>query len=314
MKIFKEKKSLSLFIEISISILIILFLFLKIGINNIYFQLLNNSFIIILLIITVVALVYIIETLKYILLLRALDKKRKFSKILKYVLATLLFGIIIPGKMGQFAMAYFLKKEDISFGKGVAIVLIDKIISLTVLSIFGIIGFYTFFNIKNAFITFLSIALIIALIIISLWSERIKNFIKNKIFRKHAVHFKGLSKTFFLLLKKRPHYLLMDFILTVIKWCLPGIQMYYYLRHHDKIISFIKLIYVNAITSISAFIPITVSGLGVRESIGVYLLNKLNINSDLSMSYYVIYISLFYVIALILYLLMKLNKADDQKK
>jgi len=126
--------------------------------------------------------------------------------------------------------------------------------------------------------------------------------------RKYAIHFKGLSKTFFILLKKRPFHLLMNFFLAVIKWCLPGLQLYFYLLHHDKIVEFIKLIYISAITSISDFIPITLSGLGVRESAGVYLLKKLSVSNDLAMSFYIIYISLFYILALVLYLITNLNK------
>ncbi|MBU1076028.1 MAG: flippase-like domain-containing protein, partial [Spirochaetes bacterium] len=180
MKKFSKKRSISLFIEICVSIVILIYLFTKIGINNIYSQLLNNSVSIILFILFILFLIFIIETAKYLILLRAIDKRPKFFRIFRHVLITFLFSIIIPGKMGQFAMAYFLKKEKISMGDGVAIVLIDKIISLVVLSLFGILGFYTFFSIRNAFISFISIVFIITAIIISLRSEMIKNFIKKR--------------------------------------------------------------------------------------------------------------------------------------
>ncbi len=305
------QKNISMLIKITISLLILSIIFYKIGIGNIYTRLISNSPIIIFTIILLLLINFLIDAFNFLLLLKALKVKIKYLKIFTYVLITAVFGALIPGKMGQFVMAYYLKKEKIKMGKSLAIIIIDKIISLIVLISIAIFAIFSLFkDITNISIIIILLILIL-LIIFVISAKKIKQLIVGKLSYRFRDNLKGLSNNFFILFKKHKKYLIINFILTVIKSFITGYQLYFYLHLNNKTIELIKIVYVNAITSLSTFIPITISGLGLREGTGIFLLKHLGIDSQLSIGFYIIWIFVYYSFALGLYLLLSQYKKNN---
>ena len=113
-----KKRILYLSIKIFVSFSILTYLFIRIEIKNIFYQLSNLSAGIIAIFVGIFFLNIIIQTINYLILLGALNEKKGFLTIFKPVILTSLLSNIIPGKMGEFAMAYFLSKKNVSLGIG----------------------------------------------------------------------------------------------------------------------------------------------------------------------------------------------------
>ena len=72
----KNNKLISVLIKILLSLCVILFLFFKIGIKKICHQIFSNSPFIIFIMLIIIFFIFLIETLNYLILLRAIGSKK----------------------------------------------------------------------------------------------------------------------------------------------------------------------------------------------------------------------------------------------
>jgi uncharacterized protein (TIRG00374 family) len=289
----KQKNIIKLIFGISL----LFFVFYKIGLREIYKTILKiNIFFVIPFIIIFYMLFFILGTINLKVLLDPI-KKVPFKKLLKYYALSWSFGLFIPAKIGEFSLIFLLKKEKIPIGKTTAISVIDKTITLITFAIFSAIGFLIFFNKADSLKFTLVLLIILAVAIFSVLSNRTRNIIK-KLIGKYHIYFKGFSKTLFSYLKKNKKVLLINFILTLIKWGLidAGLVFIYFLAF-GKVINPIYIILITAITLIVGLIPITINGIGVKTPTAVFLYSQLGIVSSIVASVYLIDLIIKYLIA-----------------
>src|SRR3989344_3145401 len=135
------KKELSLFLRLIFSISIILILFYKIGPKDIIQTFVKVNLLYTPLIILAIIFTVLLGALNLKILIDCINKI-KFLKILRYYLLSWAIGLFVPGKMGEFSIVYFLKKEDISIGQSLAISIMDKLITVVTLSFLTIAAFF----------------------------------------------------------------------------------------------------------------------------------------------------------------------------
>ena len=135
--------------RIFISIAILGILIYYVGIKQILetFVSMKKVFLIPILILHIISL--LIGALNIKILIKKIKNKLSFRKILKYYLVSWSIGSIMPGKIGEFSILYMLKKENISYGQSLAITMIDKIITIIVLSITAAITIIFLTEVKN---------------------------------------------------------------------------------------------------------------------------------------------------------------------
>ena len=299
-------KKLNFLLRAVISILIISILVYKIGFKNIFSKIISIHPLFILLVLFIFLLSLIIGALNLYVLLFPLKKKIPFTKIIHYSILSWSFGLFIPGKIGEFSLIPLLKKEGIPIGQGTAISIIDKLITLITLSIFSVIGFFIFFDIKTALTLFLILASLTLILVFLLTSHKIRNLIKKHILRKISLKFKGFSNLFSYYLKKQKAILCLNFILTFLKWFVTSFTLYILFLTYNQNISWMIIFLVNSMLTIISLIPISISGLGVRESAAVVIYSFLNIDSTIVMSTHLIPVIISYSIAtLIIFLSLK---------
>ncbi len=215
------------------------------------------------------------------LLLKALGYKINFWKIIRYSMTAWALGTVTPGKLGEFSMLYFLKKERLNIGRGAAVVLLDKIITFVSIATFAVIGVMMYFTQKIAlelgFI--LIIAIILGLIMLRL--GQLRKFIIKRILKKYALPFRGFSKTFFLILTQRKKILSLCILITIIKGMIGAFVSYSLFFALNIPISYWHVFFITAMTTLLSLVPITISGLGIKEASTVYLFNLL-IGIDIS--------------------------------
>src|SRR3989344_9460853 len=150
-------------------------------------------------------------------------KKISFNYVIKATFISLVYATIIPGKIADLLMIPLLKKEKLNSSQSIAILFLDKMISLFIKSIFALFGIA--FVIKNLdtslsnriIIGILITILLLFLFIIIIRSKLILNFIKSKILRKYFLLFKRVYKTSRKYIKTNKKYLFYNILMTISK-------------------------------------------------------------------------------------------------
>ena len=216
--------------------------------------------------------------------------------------ASTYIGIITPGRIGDFIKVVYLKKnKGIKMSRGFPSVFIDRLFDLYLLVLLGSIGAWEYNIIgksSNIFIIF-SLFIIIAplFILIKSFMRKIsflffkliisKN-IKSKLSNDFEIFYGEINKIF-------SFNLIMIFLITIIGNLIAFMQSYLIILALGIPIDFITTILFMSITSLISFIPISISGLGTRDGILIYLFFCVNLNSELAVSFSILIFVIIYI-------------------
>ena len=306
------KKTILNIIKLALGILIVYLLIIKIGVSDIIRSILKIEPFAIVYLLCIFVVAWMLDAVNYKLLLMPF-KNIPLKNLFKYNAIAWSIGFFIPGKLGQFSVIYFLHRENVGIGIITAVSFLDKIISMFVLSAFSVLGFYIFFGATAALkvIGYLAAGFILLVLVLS---KKPKKFVKKYILHKHAAHFNGFSKTLTFLMKTRKTVILINFLLSVVKWILAG-SMSYILLIYTSEITLLPAVLITAIASISTLIPITISGLGIREALNVFLFSRIGVDKAAAAGMIIILTALTYCIAVavILFFLPEIRQKKPDK-
>ena len=264
-------------IKIIIGLFIIFLLLYNIGFTN-YLNVLAKikiEWFLLALILSVFAQVFV--AYNFLILIKALNKKVSFSNLIRYTSLSWALGNISPGRLGEFGLVLLFKnRENIDYGEGLAIAILDKILTLLALLTFAFIGFYIFFDIKIFLIFIFLIFLLLVLFLVLIWGEKIRDFIKKYLLKSYSKYFIGFSRSLKYLLRKKKKYLIFNLILTYIKWNIHFLALYFLFLTFDFNFSYYLVVIFFSVYIIISLIPI----LGLKElSIipGTYILILSNV-------------------------------------
>ena len=292
----KMNKKLLNIARIFLGVFILFLLFWRVGVDKIYDAFSRADLIFVLLSVFAFLLVVFISSVNvYILLSRI--KKINFVKFLRFYLLGWVTGQVSPGKIGEFSLAYYMKNENVQSGKIVAVVLLDKLISLIFVGGTALVGFLFFFREKFAFEAILLFFGIVFGVIVFFFSNTGRTFIKKYILRKYSIHFKGFSKALNFFLLKQKKFLFYDFLLTALRMFFV-VTMFSLLfiafgTRVDFLTVFLNVCMIGVITSL----PITTGGLGVRESAATFLFGLSGVEASVVLSAYLCNIVINYLFA-----------------
>ena len=140
------------FLKVIIGLGILIFLIYKIGATNIWSNLGNFNWKFLPFLIILLSVSVLIGSLNIVIFIKALNEKYRFFKIMKYYMISWAYGLILLGRLGEFSIIYFLKKERIGTEKGTLIALLDKAITFICFFVIALFGFFSFFSFKEAII------------------------------------------------------------------------------------------------------------------------------------------------------------------
>jgi len=292
------KKYIKQILRLLVSILLISLLFYKVGFKEVYENLLIiNPFYFVLMII-VFFISFLITSISIKVLLSPLKvKKLGLKKLVKYNMLTYAISRFIPGRIGDLSLVYFLKKEEIPVGKASAVVLTDKVIVFFVHFILASFGFFIFFPLTIAIrLTCISILIFVVLIFFIIWRKG-RNIVKKYILRNHSNMFAGFYKTFSNYFKHYKHLLLINIILSIVKIFFFGLMIYlaFFAINQQINVNILTIMIISSITNVLSLIPITISGLGVRETSAVFMFSELGVLPEFTMGAYLILIFIRYI-------------------
>ena len=213
-------KRLGFALKVCVTALLIIFLFSRVGVAKIKDVLLGTSLHTIVIVIIFLLLVQIITTINALILTRAIKKKIGFWTIFKYILVSYSIGLLTPGKIGEFSLAFLLRKNNVKLGQGFAISVIDRFITLITLGFIAVGGFFIFFKRSTALYLMAIVLLALVFALSATVSGRVRKIIRKYILGKHEKRLKGFYLTLKFLVKKRFLLVLLNTALTFLKWVL----------------------------------------------------------------------------------------------
>ena len=116
-------------IKIVLSLLILIVLLYNLNLSQLISTLSNFNWMFLPFLIIIFIISLIIGGLNNHVLLLALNEKIKFFKVVFYYITSWAYGLIVPGKIGEFSIIYFFKKEGVSVGKGTLVAILVKVIT-----------------------------------------------------------------------------------------------------------------------------------------------------------------------------------------
>ena len=291
-------KRLTFLLKLIIGISVLGFLFYTIGFQKIIGTILTVNYLSLIIVFITIILNNIIGPWNLLVLTNKL-KKIKFLSMLKYYILSWSLGLFVLGKIGEFSIVYFLKKEGLSIGEAFVVSILEKFSTFLTLVIISMFGFFLFFDFSVAMRLILVLLLIIVLFLFFMITNLGRDLIKKFILRKYAYLFQGFFKTLSLFFRKYLDALFLNFLLTLIKWFIMTIGMIALFWGFGQTLSFINVLLVFSMGTIISLIPISISGLGIRESAFVFLFAKLGVNAEVTASVALIILVLNYLTAIL---------------
>jgi len=289
-----------LFLKLTIGLLILGAVLLKLGLKTILRNLIEINFYYIPLFILISILILYVSCINIKILALPYNKKLGVFETFKYYTLSWALSLITPGRIGEFSLIYFLKKKDISIGQSSAIVVLDKIISLTIISTLAIIGFFKFFTTAQGIGIIIIMFILFCIFSFFIISDFGRSIIKRFILRSLSKKFEGFSKSLFEYFKNYKKELVMNLLLTLIKFFLSGLLIYSFFLAFDQFsANIIDMVLIYCILTIISLIPLSLNGLGIKEGAAIYLFGTLGFDKIIVGSIFIDLLIFNYIFAII---------------
>jgi len=248
-------------IKIALTALFFIVLFSRLDLHELWSTLLSLNLKYLILSMFFVPILYIIRTYRWGVLLKSVGIEKIFVNLFKVLLIGVFYGLITPGKVGELSRAYYLdEKKSVT----ISTILMEKLIDVFVLALLSIITLIIFFH-NNPILTYVILISAFAAIL-STWLFANKRFLSlvTKLFKIKYEDVEIFTDSFSRLRKNRSAMSKTTFLAFL-----------YYLVHYILAILMLYSMGANpfAVVTLPLIIlmgnvPITISGLGMRESIG----------------------------------------------
>ena len=264
------------------TIVLFSFVLFKLDVSQVLDVFINSNMFLIFIGLLFIPLLYSIRVLKWNVLLRSVGVKHNFSTVFRALLIGTFYGLITPGKSGEIARAYYLdSKKSIT----IPTIVWDKLIDIFVLIILSALS--ALFLLSNSDISKLVIVVSILFMIMS-------GLLLNKKLIHFMLNFMGIndkSKNQFI----ETTHLIMNDTKLLLKLIILSI-CYYIVALILAVIS-LKALSPN-VNSYTAFVyplivlignlPLTISGLGLREYVTIICFEILGENPEIGFSFSII--------------------------
>lgn len=262
--------------KLFISLIILSIIFWYSGIQNIIVKMSNVNIYAFLFINLSTLISFFFGGAGVILLGRNINPNLGWKGGMKGFLSASSLALFFPGRLGDAALLFFWKSY-LEYGSCMAIVMIDKLVTLLVVIIFGSLGLGITFNLTVGIVAFLSLFLpgLILLILIGLPVAR--TFVAQHMPIRLKPFFEGLVTTVKYLARQGGRTLIILLALTIFRVVAYGIGFWVSIWGVGLTVPFFYAIFVICIAQLSGLIPITVMGLGSVEAVCIYAFAQIGI-------------------------------------
>ncbi|GEM_PF-4888613 len=292
-----KKKILSI-IEFIFGLIILFVLIRKIGLKNITDTIADVSWLYVLIGGIIVIIVLILGGWNIKILSACLGYRTKARKIIEKYILCWVIGQAFPVRIFSLSLVLLLKKEKIRLKDGIAITLVDKIITFIVMFLLVIIGVAHFFKIGNILFYGMFFSLFIAVLGVFTFSSRWENALMRVLARFKIKKIKGFSSAAKKVVRCKKEIIL-NAVLTLIRIFIIAIVPYIILLGLHRYANIFEFFLISVMISTLASLPISAAGLGIREVGAVTLYSSLmHLDPVVITSTYLIFLVLKYALAI----------------
>lgn len=265
------------FLGYLVGLLLLFGLFIYVGIEKIVGLLTEFQLIYLIPAVCLFLLVLCLNALNLKIMYTPIKDLEYFFLLRKYIISWAL-GTVLPSRAGEFSLAYLLR-DYVPIGKSTAILVLDKLVSLTVFSFFSILAMLYFFGFREALNLFLILLALGFLLFFSVRSEWIRGLLKKTIFSKIKHHFTGFYKTFNKYLKNEKKIIFTNFCITVLRLALQALTSFFIFLGFGLTLNPLILICVISAVTLLGLLPLTPNGLGIRQVSLVLFMGLLGVST-----------------------------------
>ncbi len=300
---------------------VILFIYIlwRVGIYSIVSEIYSADVLFIFFSLPMLIITILLKSLRWKMILKTIDINLSWKECTIIWLKGFFWGIITPGRIGDFSRCIFLKDiKGTSLGESALTVVIDRIFDILVLfglNILGVLTLLYLFDVEILSIKFLiSFSIIFIFFLYVLTNREIVKRISAPFvdllvpqkFKKETKYnfnqfYEGVE-----LLARRKYHLLGPLLVSIFSWLAISVGSYSLALSLSLDISYWHLLIFTSIGSTISLVPISISGLGTREVTLIFLFSIVNITSQQAVSFSLMFFAWTFFPALagsILYLL-----------
>ena len=224
-------------------------------------------------------LIIILKAFRFHSLLIIYKIQLPFKKILGIYGSSMYLSTVTPGRIGDFAKIFYLKNlTNCTFKKGLFLSIIDRIFDLGILGITAIMGLY-FITSFNSFYKII----ILTIIIIGISSFFIKDIVQWTVLKINKI-ICSMNKSQYQIDNVNFNNvfnwkLIIPAILSILPYLIIFYQMIYIAQHLEIDINNYILIGTLALGNLISMIPISISGLGTRDTTFSFILSKFGLTA-----------------------------------
>jgi len=271
-----------------IGICIFIIVLANIGLSDLW-QILTNSDIslILLIILLQVILVFSLRIARWKILLSSQNIKLKITEAAMLFMSAFYLSTITPGRIGDLARIYFIRKKGYSLGKSALSVVIDRLQDIAFLLIVGVFSLLVFssFFLGELIVIISAAVLLIAVLALIFLSPGFRKLLMKSILtfipKKFKESFRGSISELLSDLKKISFFTwLITTILTILAWFLFFTSIFFIANALFIEIQFIYIIIGLSISALLALLPVSFSGIGTRDAVFILIFNELSLSSE----------------------------------
>jgi uncharacterized protein (TIRG00374 family) len=204
--------------------------------------------------------------------------------------ASFFTGFFTPGRVGEVFRIQYLKDKGFPYHKSLLTIFVERLFDLMLLMLLSIVGFQLLFEIPWIIAWGALTALVVATIYILAHKVGLTSLFRGTVERAVSVVIKGKAQ---LIVQDYWTYvgqvslrkLWPVFGLTVFWWSLHFLQMYIVARALGIIVRYWEIALCLSLVSLFTMIPISFSGLGIREVSIMFLLARLGFKEEIALVY-----------------------------
>ena len=263
------------------------------------------------------------RALKWKVIVKNLGCSLPVWKAVKYYLIGIAFGLITPGRAGDFIKTFYLNKKMNSLSKSFSSVVLERLIDISILMLAGIASI-SFFNVifKTEIISFASIALLLTAFVAGLYlffnkkllKKIMKPFFELMTPAKHKEKFReGFHKFFDHVdeISKKKSQMVLAVALGMVSWLFFVAAGWQLAAAIGINIPFQFFIFIIPIITLIDLLPISISGIGTRDAALILLFGTFGFGLEKAVAFSFLYlIMMYWLVALIGFILFSTEKID----
>lgn len=282
-------------IKAAVGISIISFLVYKAGVQDVFSIVKSTSPLAFVIIAAGYLLNALLNSASFYLILSSIGASAKYKGIFLSFIKSWGIGSVLPGKVGDLSIVYFLKKEKVKAMDSSAMYFIDKMVVLLFFVIIAMITAWLLLPVNTFYLllAFLLVASFAFFMFLRFGKAAIRKF-----FGKYAHYIEAFHNNIKLAAKK-PLLLFVLFLISSLRWLVLSFSMWLLLSMAGEPVSFGYVFLFSVTANILALLPVTVSGIGLKEAAFVYLYALVGASTSIVLAVSIVYSFTTIVLALL---------------